>query len=210
MEGDPRGAAAVGHAAGLADAEFGIRPCIDADEQAVAGGPGAINRVRAHVIDEGAVDAVGCAAERQLAQRGEVAAREEPVERAAGLIWHVDLAVLQAADEVIRRQVDDFDVIGGIEDSVRHRLTHADAGDAGDDIVQAFDVLDVERRENVDAGGEEFLDVEPAFGVAAARRVGVGEFVDQHEGGLAGEDGVEVHLGEGLAAMVDRARRDSL
>ena len=42
-------------------------------------------------------------------------------------------------------------------------------------------MLDVERRIDVDPGGEQFLDILIALGVAAARRVGVGEFVDQHQ-----------------------------
>ena len=42
-------------------------------------------------------------------------------------------------------------------------------------------MLDVERGADVDAGGEQLLDVQVALGVAAAGRVGVGELVDQHQ-----------------------------
>lgn len=46
--------------------------------------------------------------------------------------------------------------------------------------------------------------------MAAAGCVGVGELVDEDEGGAAGEDGVEVHLLEDAAAVVDAAAGDDL
>ena len=84
---------------------------------------------------------------------------------------------------------------------VGHRLAHADAGDLRDDIVQAFDVLDVERGVDVDAGGDQFLDIHVALRMAAARRVGVREFVDQRELRPARQQRVEIHL---LPAMRPR------
>ena len=68
-------------------------------------------------------------------------------------------------------------------------------------------MLDVQRRVDVDAGGEQLLDVLVALGMAAARRVGVGQLVDQHQARPAREDGVEVHLLERAALVVDAARR---
>ena len=110
---------------------------------------------------------------------------------------------LRPLDQVVGRDVDHLDVVGALEDRVRHRLAHPDAGDPGDDVVQALDVLDVQRRVDVDAGGEQLLDVLVALGVAAAGGVGVGELVDERERGAAGEDRVEVHLLERPALVVD-------
>ena len=53
-------------------------------------------------------------------------------------------------------------------------------------------------------------DVFVALLVLDARRVGVGQLVDQAELGFAREHGREVHLREGRAAVVDHARRDVL
>ncbi len=55
-------------------------------------------------------------------------------------------------------------------------------------------MLDVDGGDDVDAGVEELFDVLPAFRVAAAGDVGVGQLVDEGEGGAAGQDGVDVHL----------------
>ena len=115
---------------------------------------------------------------------------------------------LQPLDQIVGREIDHLDVVGAVEDAVGHRLAHADAGDLRDHVVQALDVLDVERGVDVDAGGEQLLDVEIALGMAAARRVGVRELVDQDELRAARQDRVEVHLLEDAALVVDAPARD--
>ena len=77
--------------------------------------------------------------------------------------------------------------------------------DLRDDVVQALDVLDIDRGVDVDAAAQQLLDVEIALGMAAAGRIGVGELVDQHDLRTAGDDGVEVHLLERLALVFECA-----
>ena len=56
---------------------------------------------------------------------------------------------------------------------------------------------------------EQFLDVLPSLGMAAARNVGVGIFVDQQQTRPAGERRVEVEFLHDLVAIDDRlARQD--
>ena len=200
----------VGEALGVAHEAGGARVLADADEHPLARGPGAGDGVGLHVGEELGVDPLRRAAERELAQRGEVAGGEVVRERAAGGLADVDLAVLEALDQVVGGDVDDLDVVGAVDDRVGHGLADPDAGDLGDHVVEALDVLDVDGGVDVDAGGEQLLDVEVALGVAAAGGVGVGEFVDEDELRAAGEDGVEVHLLERPALVVDPAARDHL
>ncbi len=56
-------------------------------------------------------------------------------------------------------------------------------GDLGDDIVQAFDMLDIDRGIDIDPGRQQFLDIEIAFGVAAAFGIGMGKLIDQGQRG---------------------------
>ena len=65
-------------------------------------------------------------------------------------------------------------------------------------------MLDVDGGVDVDAGGEQLLDVLPALGVAGAGGVGVRQLVDQQQRGMAGEGAVEVELLEDRAAIVER------
>ena len=79
--------------------------------------------------------------------------------------------------------------------------------DLRDHVVEAFDVLDVDGRIDIDAVARHFLDIEIALGMTAARRVGVGEFIDQHDLRPARDDRIEIHLLEPLALIVDPPAR---
>ncbi|KWV86860.1 hypothetical protein PFLmoz3_03597 [Pseudomonas fluorescens] len=68
-------------------------------------------------------------------------------------------------------------------------------------------MLDVDRSEHVDAGGEQFLDVLPAFFMTTAGSVAVGQFVHQHQLGLGGEQAVEVHFFEHHATVFATQQR---
>ncbi len=77
-------------------------------------------------------------------------------------------------------------------------------GDRLDHVVQRLEVLDVHGGDDVDAGVEELVDVLPPLGVAGAGDVRVRELVDERDLRVPGEDGVEVHLLEACAAVLDR------
>ena len=132
------------------------------------------------------------------------------LERALGLLRHVDLALLQALDQVVRREVDKLDGVGAVEDRVGYGLAHADAGDLRHDIVQAFDVLDVERRVDVDALAQQLFDIEIALGMPAARGIGMGEFIDERQVWAARDERVEIHLLERVILVRDGAARNDL
>ncbi len=163
MDRRPRRAQPVGDAARIAHERRAARVSIDADQHPLARRPRPLDGVGAHVGDHLLVDPLSGAAQGKFAQRGQVAGLEVAADGALGLLRQVDLPLLEALDEVFRGQIDDLDVVGAVDDRVRHRLAHAHAGDRGDDVVEAFDVLDVQRRVDVDAGGQQFLDVEVAF-----------------------------------------------
>jgi hypothetical protein len=70
-------------------------------------------------------------------------------------------------------------------------------------------VLDVDRREHVDPGREDILDVLETLGVLGPRRVRVGELVDQAQLRRAAQDRRQVHLLQrGLAVAHAPAGQD--
>ena len=148
----------------------------------------------AHVVNHLVVHPLRGAPQRQLAQSRQVAGLEIMPHRPLGLRRDVDLALLQPLDQVFRSQIDQLDIVGPLDHRIRHGLADADTGDLRHHVVQAFDVLDVQRGIDVDAGGEQFLDVQIALGMAAAGGVGVGQFIDQHQLRTAGQDRIQVHL----------------
>jgi hypothetical protein len=68
----------------------------------------------------------------------------------------------------------------------RHRVGQGfgnpHAGDARNVVVQAFKVLHVQRGPDIDAGFQQLRHILPALVVAAARRVGMRQLVDQKQG----------------------------
>ena len=116
----------------------------------------------------------------------------------------------QAAPQRFGCHVDQLDLLGVTHDVVGNGLALLDAGDPLDDVVDRFEVLNVDRGDHVDASGEQRPDVLPPFGVAGARHIGVGEFVDEHDLGMAGQNRVEVHLLECRPPIVEAAARHDL
>ena len=156
------------------------------------------------------VDPVGNPEQRELPQRAEVAGAEVVAERGVDPLGRVDVAVRHPAADRLRRHVDELDLVGPADDRVGDRLLLLDAGDLLDDVVERLEMLDVERRDHVDAGVEQRLDVLPPLLVARPGNVGVRELVDQRDLGPAGEDRVDVHLLECRAAVVERPPRHDL
>ena len=80
---------------------------------------------------------------------------------------------------------------------------------AGNHVVQALDMLDVDRGGDVDPGDEQFGHVLPSFGMTASARVRMCQLVDENKPGSAFERGVDVELIELMPLMVDSmARQD--
>ncbi len=153
----------------------------------------------------GRVDAIRRAAERNFAQRQQVALAEEAIGGDAGLLRVIDLAGLEPGEQVVRWQVDQLDFVGLVEDAVRDGLPLPNARDLGDEIVEAFEVLDIHGRPDVEAGVEQLLDVLPALRVPRTRlafdEVRVCELVDQDDLGTAPQGGVEIKLAAHRAAV---------
>ena len=131
------------------------------------------------------------------------------LQRALGLLGDVDLALLQALNEIVRREVDQLDGVGAVEHRIRHGLAHPHMGDLRDHVVEALDVLDIDGGIDVDAVRQQLLDVEVALGMAAAGCVGMGKFVDQRDFRVARDQRVEVHLLDGLVVVLDPPARQT-
>ena len=162
--------------------------------------------VAAHIV----VHAVGGAAQRQFAQRHQVALAEEVLHRRRCLVGQVNAPFLQTAQQVVGGQIDQHHLVCGVEHMVGHCLPHAYAGDAAHHVVQAFNVLHVHGGQHIDACFQQLFDVLPALGVAATRGVAVGQLVDQQKARLACQGGVEVELLNLFAFHVYRAQRQNL
>ena len=80
--------------------------------------------------------------------------------------------------------------------------------DLRDDVVQAFDVLNIDGRVDVDAMLQYLFDVEIALGMPAAVRVGMGKLVDEHDLRPARNDRIEIHFRQRSALVFDLTARN--
>ena len=102
-----------------ADDLFPSRAGADAGEQGIPGLPDRRDELVAPVLQHLVVDPVGRAAQRQFAQGNQVALAEKVADRPFGLVGQIDLAGLQALQQLVRRQVNQHHLVGRIEYLVR-------------------------------------------------------------------------------------------
>jgi hypothetical protein len=100
------------------------------------------------------VYAIGSTTQGQLAQGNQVALTKKVAYGLFGLLRRIDFALTQSLQQVIGWQVDELHLIGLFQDGIRNRFADHHAGDLGDDVVQALQVLDVHRRVDIDTGVE--------------------------------------------------------
>ena len=179
----------------------------DAHRQAVARGPGVTDALAPHVPAHLGIDPVRGLPQGQLAQGNEIALAEEPFERPARLVGQVHPALPQALQQDVGGDIDQLDFVGPLEHGIGQRLAHGDAGDLRHHIIEALDVLHVERGVDIDAGIEQFEHVLPALAVPAAGGVGMGQLIHENEPRLPRQRGVEVELLQYAALVVDCTTR---
>ena len=198
------------HARGAPDQDVTAGSPGERNDDALTCLPRALDAVVLEVLLEILLDAVGDPEQRDLAERRQVPRPEVVGERGVDALGRVDVAVCHPAPDRFGCHVDQLDLLGLPDDRVRDRLLLLDARDAFNDVVDRFEVLDVQRGDDVDARREQLLGVLPALLVARPGQVGVGELVDEDDFGPARQDRVDVHLLESAAAVLDRLARDHL
>ena len=120
------------------------------------------------------------------------------------------LSCLQALDQIVWLDIDELDRCSLVEDTVGNALGYAHVRDGGDLVIEPFEVLDVHGGEHVDACAQQLLDVLVALPMPATRGVRVGQFVHQHDLGMARQHGVQVELAQRDASMLNRRWGDLL
>ena len=118
----------------------------------------------------------------------------------------VDFALAEAGAQLFHGDVDVDHFVGALEEVVGDGLADDGVGGAVDGVVQRLKVLDVDGGHHVDAGVEQVEHVLIALAVLAAGDVGVGQLIHDHGVGMAGQDGVHVHLLELDAAVGNHAQ----
>src|SRR5262249_18292032 len=94
----PRSAQMVRYASSVTDQPRCAWYFADADENPLAGWPGAGDRMRPHMREQLLIDPLSRPAQRELAQRCQVPLRKIVADPALGLFRHIDFTLPQAPD----------------------------------------------------------------------------------------------------------------
>jgi hypothetical protein len=197
------GIEAPGHACGARDEVLTGRTAGNADGDAFAHAPVFADLLRVHVRFKAAIHLFGDLAQGEFAEGDEIAAAKEILEGLLDFLLAVNVTAAHAIDKRFGSEVHHHGLGSAERNPIGDGFADSDARDGADRGSDTFNVLDVERGNDVDLRGEKFLNVFIAFAVAAAGNVGVGEFVDEDDAGAAGEDGVNIHLFERSAFVID-------
>ena len=157
-----------------------------------------------------AIEQVGDLLQRQFAQARQVRGGEEIPQRPFDSLGGINLAGRQAVLQILGRQIDVHQLVGFRQHIVRHPFLDLHSRELLDDIAQAFQMLDVHRRDHVDAVPQQFLDILIALGKPSPRGVGVGQFVHDHHRRFALDHRIEVHLAKDDAVILDAPGRHLL
>ncbi len=117
----------------------------------------------------------------------------------------VDDSAVEPVEQRARREVDENNFVGALQDPVWNGFAHLNARDLPHLIVEAFEVLNVHGRENVNARGEQRHHILPALGPRRAGYIRVGKLVHQADFRMAGENGVGIHLLKSSFAVCNAA-----
>ncbi len=148
---------------------------------------------------------------REFPERGQVVGAEEVGEGLGNLPGRVDLALQQPVAQLPGRGVDELDLVGPADDPVGDALTDPHLDDLFHGVRDGRQVLDVDGRDDVNAGVEQVEHVLPALGVPAqARHIGVGQFVDQCHARAPRQHAFQVHLLESGTVVLADAPGDDL
>ncbi len=207
MQRQPGRAQSVRQALGLP--HHRLRPAIGPNQRQhpVPGRPDALHAMRPHVGAHILVHILRRPPQPDLAQRGQVALAEKTVQRPRRHVRPVDLPVAQPAPQLRRRQIDELDLVRHLHHPVRQRLRHPHPRDARNIVVQALQMLHVQRGPHVDAGLQQLRHILPTLVVPAPRRIGVRQLIHQQQPGMARQRRIHIELLQHLSPIRDGAAR---
>src|SRR5262245_40996945 len=115
-------------------------------------------------------------------------------ERPGNLLCTIDLTGTQAFEQIFRREVEIHYLIRLLEKGIGDRFTDGDVSRLLDEVIEAFQVLDVHGADNVNPGIEQFEHILITLLIAGSWNVCMGKFIDDGNLRPSSEHRVQIHL----------------
>ena len=155
-------------------------------------------------------DPVRRTAQGQFAQGRQIIRAEKVFQREGGAVFFINLSLLHALDQVGRLDIDERQLVRVIENFVGNTLVYVHRRRGIHRVVQAFDMLDIDRGIDVYAAVDYLLHVQIPLAVFASRGVGVRQLVHEKQLRTAREGGIDVKFLQQNAAVGKLLQRETL
>jgi hypothetical protein len=152
IDSEPFSAKSGGHAFRCADQPDRTRVGANTDEQPFTCRPDLLNTLHFPIALHLLIDPLCSAAEGQFTKREKVPLSEEKFPRPGRKLRDIDLTFPEPLQQVVRREIDKFYFVGPVEQKIRYGLPHRNSRYLCNHIIQAFEMLDIHRGINRDAG----------------------------------------------------------
>ena len=156
----------------------------------------------------GTIDPIRHAAQGYFTQTGKVGRKKEVFQRPLGLFFPVNFSGFQPEYEFFRFNVDKLHLVGLIKNVVRQALAYDNSGDGCHQIVETFKMLNIDGRPDGNTRPQNLFNILIALGVAAAVRVGVGQFVHQKNFRLARQRRIHIKFIKGDISVGNTEKRE--
>ncbi len=143
-----------------------------------------------------AVEPVGTPPHGDFPQCHQIVLREEILCRQPGLVRVIDLSFPQPVEQFRGLDVHQLDLVRQVEDIIRDPLPDQDPRNGCHLVLQAFQMLDIQRCIDIDPMHQQLLDVPVPLPVARSGCIGVGQFIHQGDLRGTGDHRIGIHLPE--------------
>ena len=125
------------------------------------------------------------------------------------LLGDIHLSGFQPRQQLIGGDIDQHHFIGGVEHLVGHGLPDAHVGDPANHIVEAFQMLHVQRAEYIDARRQQLIDILPALRMTRTGHIGMRQLVHQDQLRVPRKRRVQVEFEQRLATILNGLGRQN-
>jgi hypothetical protein len=122
----------------------------------------------------------------------------------------IDLASFKTIDEIFDRQIDIDNLVGPFQDRIGNRFPNNDSSRLLHQLIEAFEMLDIERTDDIDTHVQQFQRVLVALLISAKRRIGVRQLIDHGDLRPSLQNGIQIHLFHHQVPVLDLFARNDL
>ena len=108
---------------------------------------------------------------------------------------NINFSFGEALPQIISCNINIDKLIGQHQNTIRHPFLHLHAGGMFYHFIKAFDMLNVQGRNNMNTGSKNLFNIFISPGISVSWNIGMRKFVNKHNGGMTLEKSINIHFG---------------